>query len=238
VGPKIVLHGDADGWVSERGLEGNVPVGQLVSGLTLVLAPASELSGRVVDSDGLPVMGASVVVPPGQTENPVGSDSESLTLWSTAAPGQSTVTDANGEFILAAMTPGARTLNVTDGVHADWSGTVDPVKSPLEIVLEDGCTLSGWVLDERDHPIEGALVEVGGQGQRTATTDARGRFEVHGLPAPQRNPMEQFAGLQGAEDLLAWGTAPTSWSGCWSPRRAMRRRPKKALRSTPTSPTN
>jgi hypothetical protein len=126
---------------------------------------SAALAGRVVDSSGRAVPGASV-----RAQGP---------LAATAAASR------EGTFELRSLPPGAYTLFAREGLRS--SAPLGPVPlgageelRELVLVLETGAALSGAVLDARDGaPIANAVVAA---AAASAHTDLRGRYRLTGLP--------------------------------------------------------
>ncbi|GJM22134.1 MAG: hypothetical protein DHS20C15_20490 [Planctomycetota bacterium] len=111
-------------------------------------------------------------------------------------PLPTTQTDANGEWLLDGVPSGAPLMLFDDGVHvsrARSTGPTGPTGSEVEmddLMLFDGVTLRGRVVDSQGDPVPGAEVLAGnrmGLGAPVAilhapvTADENGRFAVSGL---------------------------------------------------------
>jgi protocatechuate 3,4-dioxygenase beta subunit len=101
------------------------------------------------------------------------------------------VTDEQGRFSIGPLPPGA-VFHVSPG--GDYNGKMvgaDHVRAEMvrggDIVLEPividaaGARIVGWVLDEQQKPVEGAIVGITGRND-ALTADTEGRFEATGLP--------------------------------------------------------
>jgi len=162
--------------------------------LEITLQPSSTLSGHVLDVEGAPVPGASVV----------------LTRTVTATMGnrkfaavsrQDATADGDGKFVfeeqkpgtvsLEAAAPGLRTANL-DGVEIPRGADRDDV----EIRLEPGAVLVGRVTAPDGRPVPGARVaEIRGGGSEPefaigpdgAATDGDGYYRLEGLEPGARS---------------------------------------------------
>jgi uncharacterized GH25 family protein len=161
-----------------------VQVGAGETAVKLVLAPGAAVSGRVVDGSGKGVSGARVTF-------------HGASDWSQQADERyDAVTSASdGAFKFAAMpagsfrfagshpefAPGSSELVTLDGANA---------RTGVTITLDPGASVRGRVVDTSQQPVAGARVRVGlgqrrgmiFQSPREAYTDAKGAFEVKGLP--------------------------------------------------------
>lgn len=136
--------------------------------LVLPLQRHEGLSGRVVDSQGRPVVGASV-----------GCAYARASRAGTASGS----TDAQGRFQVDCP-PGDVTVGVSsDGFLSQKHRLVSPADG-LSFHLTRGATARGVVLDEAGEPVEEVEVEVGGEhGGWVRTTDRDGKFQVEGTLA-------------------------------------------------------
>ncbi|MEQ1893298.1 MAG: sigma-70 family RNA polymerase sigma factor [Planctomycetota bacterium] len=166
--------------------------------LELVLEPeGAALAGRVVDEAGLAVAGAAVCF------GGLGFD------LSYKAPGlerawapRATETDSEGHFVLAGLTPEARTLEVRARGFAPWSGTVAPGATFDECVvrLAPAASVVGTVRDAAGQPVAHASVRAFAQalapryllqgqyddpsvfGSPFTLADELGRYRLEGVP--------------------------------------------------------
>lgn len=119
--------------------------------LTFVLAEGVVLRGIVRDSaTGRPVAGAQVT-----------ASAEALDVAPAAA-----TTDEGGRFTVRGLARGAllRVSVFAEGYVPRPALEHPDASAPLEVELEPGGTLAGLVLDEHRQPIEGARIEVLGEG--------------------------------------------------------------------------
>jgi hypothetical protein len=148
--------------------------------VALRLRPAATLSGVVVDGAGKPIAGAQVAT----TFFRKGSQ-ETLSARSRA----------NGGFRLTGLTPGgayeltAKRQGFACATAKARTASPGQPSPPVRIVMGDGQTAFGRVVDEAGRPVTGAEVALvsgaadglSGWERLTATSDAEGRFEFHHL---------------------------------------------------------
>lgn len=142
----------------------------------IVLSEGAPLTGRVVDSTGSPVLGATIRLP-----RDVAHEREHST-------------GARGHFVVDAVRLGAGfTLEIAHPNH-EWTTVAVPeivAGRPVDlgtIVVGAGRLVTGRVVDESGAAIAGATVRVASPPRRQsrdlprALTDGRGWFEVRGAP--------------------------------------------------------
>jgi protocatechuate 3,4-dioxygenase beta subunit len=133
-----------------------------------------EVSGRVVDPDGKPVLAAEV---------------ELVTLDRSDLRRQRARTGEDGAFLLQPVAAGAYRLQATASGFApeELARPVVVADRPvegLEIVLRQGATVGGRVLGLSPEELALVLVTAHGKGvERPARLDSEGRFEVRDLEA-------------------------------------------------------
>jgi len=151
--------------------------------LVLTLLAARDYSGIVLDGLERPVAGARVQVGSGnQVLGPNGPTERGRrfpTLWEG-------LTDEHGRFIVLDVHEDDA-LTVTVRKNGFATAVVDPVLDPhaLVIRLESEASIRGRVTDADGRGLEGALVRWGGfqdAESATGTSDADGRFRLHGVP--------------------------------------------------------
>lgn len=166
----------------------------------VLMGPGGELTGRVLDAEGVPVASAYVLVEPLGfrrlvTAVPLGGTRE---VSGTSAPSQDARTDAAGGFTVAGLEPGLRKVAVQASGHAPWRGEAEVFEhgtSTLEVRLQPGTTVVGRVVDAQGAAVRAevstALVLGPLQPFWNATsTDSEGRFRLADL-AP--GELELFA---------------------------------------------
>lgn len=149
------------------------------------------VKGRVVDAEGAPVAGALVRAGFGTQAGVVFQGP----VWQYATH---TNTDVDGRFLLRSCWPGiAFETRVRAPGYAETARTREPLAEGAVIDLGDtvlevaDLAVSGVVVDEGEHPVPNASVEVevlSGprlSGRLGAQTDINGRFWIAGLPRRQ-----------------------------------------------------
>ncbi len=202
-----------------------IAAGEVNPAPTLVLEPAAEIAGRVVNEDGLPIAGAELAAT-------FQSGSRRLPNSVVERGGAAAHSDARGRFRLRRLIPGApyylfleRSGFARQRRDIGAPGTGESAE--IELVLRRGSRGIGRVVDAEERPVAGAEVtsrraeaaaemalrlstprDVPVLEERT-TSDAQGRFETARL-APGRYLFE----------VAAVGYAPVSVLGIEVPRGA------------------
>ncbi len=206
---EVELEIHAPGFVSTK-LKANVVDGETTRGKIVLLKRGALVSGSVLDESGAPVAGAHVFAEDEQGASRFGrrpsnrglpvQGNEQVNRFLTYGPtevfaglgllGDSAVTtDEQGRFELAGIRPGQVFVRANHRNHA--LGSSGPLVlaegeqiTDLELVLEAGATLTGWVEDLDGLPVSGAIVGAFGPPTRSrarlyqATTDAEGRYRI------------------------------------------------------------
>jgi len=160
-----------------------VDAGDEVPAVEVVLEEGATLSGRVMESDGAPAVGARVDLADGA-----------------GRPVALARVDDTGRFRLSGLPDGAHTLTAVAGDGREVSRPVDLGLGPAEVtlVLDPGASLRGRVVRADGAPVEGArvlLVGGGSEGGAVETrTDALGRF---GWPALRDGSYHLLASAEG-----------------------------------------
>ena len=149
----------------------------------VALRRGAAVAGRVVDSAGAPVAGARVTF---------GGASDWSVQIDARRDGQ--LTGADGRFRFDAIAAGSVRFDAHHPDHAPASSAivtldgVTPVED-VEIVVPDGATISGKVVDDKGAPVASARVRIGVAGAgfvsgppRQVFSDDGGGFTVRGLP--------------------------------------------------------
>lgn len=141
-----------------------VPSGGEVS-LEVILEPGVTLSGRVYDSDGQPLGGATIVL----SRTRVGSSASSMHTI--------ILTEPDGSYFLEGQAPGAVSLVASHPDYREQTRSLElrVGKSTLDFHLEAGFEISGWVVDPAGQPLAGARVRA------WPTGDARGLMTNEGV---------------------------------------------------------
>jgi protocatechuate 3,4-dioxygenase beta subunit len=168
-----------------------VPTGQP---LRIRLMRPRNVMGRVVDGLGEPVAGARLYV----------SDSSLPPLgggWE-RRPSQA-VTDPEGKFVLPGAKPGAvYVIVIASGYRTRQEQVQVPEQGqapPVEIALEPGTFLEGFVLDSQGNPLARASVFAQGPDlnsfRMAVPTDEEGRYEIGDLePGPHQVQASLYQG--------------------------------------------
>ncbi|MEN6544450.1 MAG: carboxypeptidase regulatory-like domain-containing protein [Armatimonadia bacterium] len=166
---------------TRRNLAAALAVPDAANEATITLQPAAWLVTQVVTDKGEPVPGWPVEFLAGDVRQ-----------YSRPVPGA--CSDAAGQVRLGPLPPNVA-LKVRLGENLDHllankqefddlQFTLQPGErkqvSPLQVAPQ-GRTVRGWVGDDQQRPLAGALV-VGERAARIAMTDAQGHFELTGLP--------------------------------------------------------
>ncbi|MFC1793057.1 carboxypeptidase regulatory-like domain-containing protein [Planctomycetota bacterium] len=163
----------------------------------MVMKEGLSVAGRVLDSNGQPIEGASVA----QGSDRFGSNYPSAQ------------TDSEGRFKFENARPGEMVLTVqAKGYSPDLKDfTVYKGMGPLEFHLESGRTIHGLIADTKGNPIAGAFVAADTwRGHRSlewrVDTNAEGRFEWNEAPSD-----EVFIdmGKQGYMSVRNYGMSPS-----------------------------
>lgn len=167
-------------------------------------ARGGAVGGRVVDSAGAPVVGATVVLGP-----EFGLDGGKARAAGVASlpPMRSrrAATDAHGEWRVDGVAPGDTELQVLAPELSPWTGqafVVDGALARVDVVLSPAVQLHGIVRDERGSLLAGATVRVDRSPLQSWTvhSDAAGAFVLHGLPT---TAFEVVASREGAGEARA-----------------------------------
>jgi protocatechuate 3,4-dioxygenase beta subunit len=180
VGTQFTLEPAADGHACARRILGELAEGERADGLTLLLAPALQLSGQVTTLDGAPLVGVTLSV----TTPRVPSD-ERLTatsgVYRRAMATQKATSADDGRFVVPGLVAGLATVEARLDGYTTLETEHDPAEGPLTLVLDRGAALAGVVLGADGSAVAGASVVVRGAGSQSAATAVDGRFLIEGL---------------------------------------------------------
>jgi len=158
------------------------------------LRPGGEIVGRITRPEGDPVAGAKVIAVAFAKE----LDIEAI-MWMSMGRGETPVSDAEGNYRIAGLEGGTYTLSVkADGFRPSLVRDIEvrvPEKSPVDVRLDPGLSLSGVVTDAHGNPVAGAEVTATTEGtpeniqeamlfsenEVTTKSGADGRFLLRGL---------------------------------------------------------
>ena len=191
-GQSLNVTAAAEGYTTESLERVEVPPEEPV---TLVLTPASTVSGVVIDGDGSPIDDARVMLQP---------DSGNRFPFSR---GVSDSSDEGGRFRVEGVAPGRLVATVTANgfLRFEERGLeVAPGEDldGLRFELERGHTVTGRVYDDSGRPLPEARVELVRQSdarllvpRSSATADADGVYELTGVPAGEHSLASQHEGF-------------------------------------------
>jgi protocatechuate 3,4-dioxygenase beta subunit len=161
------------------------------TGLKVVLGSGLAVFGRVVDTRERPVAGATVSLRPVRTGDGPQRPFE-IFLPNAAEDGFQGRSDAQGRFTIERLTAGRYDLEAkaagfapvtVPGITVEGTARFDAGT----VILPEGVTLEGVVVDPQDRPIEGAWVSImtatmrRGGSEEGVESGADGRFSVTGL---------------------------------------------------------
>jgi protocatechuate 3,4-dioxygenase beta subunit len=173
-------------------LQVRVARGEVREGLELFASPAGAIRGRVLDAAGQPQVGAIVSLRPGVNAF-LGQLTQRKFGWIEE------VTNDAGEFLLAGVPPGTGYVlsAAGDGVALEDRYGIDVrvgQMATVDIVVHEGATIAGQVIDPTGQPYAGAnvamvyldvsrvLFSADGRDE-PITTDAEGRFRLNHVAA-------------------------------------------------------
>ncbi len=179
--------------VTLPGVEARLPKESATPPLVVVLKPASEIRGRVLDEHGDPLPAARVVL----REPPPSSS----TVGVQARRGdreKTTVTDARGRFAFAGVAPGPSEVEAS---HPEFRRSPpQPLEVPaaatvdgLTVVLVSGAEVEGRVTATDGEPVAGVRIRV---GEASAVSDADGGFRVAGVVTGRQFLVAQHLGFE------------------------------------------
>ncbi|MBA3818450.1 MAG: carboxypeptidase regulatory-like domain-containing protein, partial [Deltaproteobacteria bacterium] len=186
----VSVEAHADGYAAASGFT-TVGSAGATGRVTITLRRGFAVSGRVLDDTGKPVVKARVSIDGGgggmdraSRDDREGSDDRK--------DPRAAITDAKGQFTLAAVAAGTHTVDAFDGEHEPASSTPitvsDRAVSGVELVMKAGGVLAGAVLDLKEQPVPYATVRVAAASEsmqmtvaRQVTADDKGAFEIRGL---------------------------------------------------------
>jgi hypothetical protein len=178
----------------------------------ILLRRGGDIRGRVLDSAGGAVERAEVSARPDPVEvdDQDGEDPLPDFLVHDPSARRSTLSGADGHFLLAHLAPGAYVIWVEAAGHLGAGRSSVQVEDgelvgPLDFVLDGAATLAVRVRDSAGRPLAGAKVSAGAAGQPPEPTDADGRARLCTLSP---GPATVHAWLDGYEAQTAQTVAP------------------------------
>jgi protocatechuate 3,4-dioxygenase beta subunit len=162
---------------------GEVLVGSGDARAKLILAGGAAVAGKVVDEAGAPVAAARVLYQ-GASDGRIEADPRR----------DAALTDSAGVFRFEALPAGSFRFIASHAEQATGTSALITLdgrgeRAGVTITLPKGATVRGRVADGNQQPVAGARVRIGAVGRgapseppRQAYSDARGQFEIKGLP--------------------------------------------------------
>lgn len=154
--------------------------------LTLKIAdPGAELAGRVHDTDGNPVVGATVSCGRINYTKPAIAVDGTNGMYAVAPD---TKTDEKGNFIIQSISVGEQQLYIRKtgfALHKDKLGVAASGNAPLDITLQKEVVLTGCVRDAAGNPVDHGQIEIGRFTDPDFFYDITkkdGTFRITGLP--------------------------------------------------------
>jgi hypothetical protein len=145
-----------------------------ITGLVWEVDAGAAIQGRVVTSWGAPIGGVYV------SASMVRGAARAKDGWS------SDISSADGSFALAGLVPGRYRVEASASSHIGpkdgWLIDVAAgAQLTKQLVIEDGGSIKGLVVDAHDKPVGSVHVRAAGAAERSARTNADGTFELDGL---------------------------------------------------------
>lgn len=169
-----------DGWIAREPLALDLSAGEERLGVLVRVSAGATLTGTVTDADGSPVKGAQVNVNSRSSE----SFPRARRGFSNSAVGGRT--DSDGFYVVKGLDSKASQA-VIYVYHSEYAKLesyleIRPGSNYLDLVLEEGASISGVVLTEAGEPVESAQIELQEGGNSwTRFSDTDGLFKITGL---------------------------------------------------------
>jgi len=177
----FLLEPRMEGMIAVRRVAGKIGTGQVLDGFELVMAPAEPYYGRCVDEQGRPVPGAEIIAgmvgrhakhEPTPTKQAVYVPARQYLLKSLE----------DGSFEIPGRSP--EEMWVVEVKHLrfqDARHRLLPGEGSGDVVLTEGYSLRGQVLDAELDPVGRALLRLRGEQSRPFRSGEGGGFRVDGL---------------------------------------------------------
>jgi protocatechuate 3,4-dioxygenase beta subunit len=179
----VELSARGAGYIASEPVELVAVAGEELTGVLLRVRRGVELSGTVTDSRGRPVAGATVFV---------AREERTAYLFDTTHVA-SALSDAEGQYRIEGLDPHADglALRVRHDDHPILERPLDLEEGSnrLDLVLEAGATVSGFVFGQEGEPVSGAAVGLENEPGRssserhTTLSTEDGSFEIAGVAA-------------------------------------------------------
>ncbi len=177
----------------------------------------SSLAGQVWDLNGQPAAGARVYF--GPTKSNASAEFGAFVTAQSSASEVVLTADENGRFRFVGLPVGTYRVQAQHGISATWSQEVHLKRDReqlLEIFLESGASVEGWIASEGGEPASGVTVGFGGMGQfesRYGRSDEDGYYKLQGLNVGEIELHASRGGQTGVSALLRTQIEQvTTWS--------------------------
>lgn len=177
----------------------------------------SSLAGQVWDLNGKPAAGARVYF--GPTKSNASAQFGAFVTAQSSASEVVLTADENGRFRFVGLPVGTYRVQAHHENSATWSREVHLKRDReqlLEIFLEGGASVEGWITSEGGEPASGVTVGYGGMGQferRYGRSDEDGYYKLEGLNVGEIELHASRGGQTGASAVLRTQIEQvTTWS--------------------------
>ena len=173
--------------------------------IDISLARGGVVRGRVTDTEGKGIPGASVSANPMSSDGP--GDERPMVYFSDQV--SSAATDSEGRYTLPHLVAGTHTITAQardrassrkNGVAVAEGRTIEG----MDFVLGEGEQLAGRVVDSDGNPVAAANVYIYGEDQSSSpiTSDSEGRFQAKGFKAGQVTVQASKSGYFGESSQM------------------------------------
>ncbi|MEE8142040.1 MAG: sigma-70 family RNA polymerase sigma factor, partial [Planctomycetota bacterium] len=168
---------------------------------TLMVRKGGFITGRVLDANNAPVVGARVDLASAEETDHGGFFTARIIAGET--PSEPTLTDEQGAFKISPVAAGEYRIRVHATGYAPHKSEPITVGEGAAftdqlIILGGGAEIVGTVMDLEGNPLSGATVEalqLPFHSRATATTDSSGSFRIAGLEAEEYQVSVSYEGL-------------------------------------------